>query len=206
MIYLSYIAMAFVAMQLINVILNGLFRQRLGQKEYKGDKYLSILIPARNEAHNIKNLLQNLQQIKLNQVEILVYDDQSTDTTANLVKKASQEDPKIKLISSQELPQQWLGKNHACYQLAQGAQGDYYLFLDADVSIEPRLIASALYKMEKRATTANVSIPHTRTQNVGRKSEYPNHELHPTDLTPSYLCSIFTICSSHSSQWSVSTL
>jgi chlorobactene glucosyltransferase len=42
------------------------------------------------------------------------------------------------------LPEGWLGKNHACHQLAMNARGEYYLFLDADVEIGPRLIKNAL--------------------------------------------------------------
>jgi chlorobactene glucosyltransferase len=47
-------------------------------------------------------------------------------------------------------PQQgWLGKNFACHSLSLGANGDYFLFLDADVRVDPNLIRDSVPFLER---------------------------------------------------------
>ena len=74
-------------------------------------------------------------------MEIFVFDDQSTDNTAKIVKECAQSDTRVKLLQSGGLPKGWLGKNYACYQLAQQAKGSYYLFIDADVRLKGNIIS-----------------------------------------------------------------
>ncbi len=63
---------------------------------------LSIIIPARNEAHNIENCLQSILQntYPTHLLEIIVVDDHSTDATAEMVKKYASQN--VKLISLSE--------------------------------------------------------------------------------------------------------
>ena len=133
--YLAYISFAFVLLQLINVLLNFVFNQKLHSSSIELDEMISILIPARNEEQNIGFLLDDLSKCGCEKLEIIVCNDQSTDNTVNIINQYSKNDNRIKLYQSAELPDKWLGKNHACYQLAQKAKGRYFLFLDADVRI-----------------------------------------------------------------------
>ncbi|MER2180972.1 MAG: glycosyltransferase, partial [Desemzia incerta] len=55
-----------------------LFNQSKDLTEYPS---LSIIIPARNEAENLPILLKTLQQQKFSPKEIIVSDDNSTDST-----------------------------------------------------------------------------------------------------------------------------
>lgn len=50
----------------------------------------------------------------------------------------------IKVIKGKPLPEGWLGKNWACFQLANSAKGDYLLFVDADVVLEKEAITNTL--------------------------------------------------------------
>ncbi len=43
-----------------------------------------------------------------------------------------------------------MGKNHACHRLAMEAKGDYFLFLDADVTVAPKLIGNAISYMQRK--------------------------------------------------------
>lgn len=95
---------------------------------------LSVLIPARNEEANIRNLLASLKKIPYDNSEILVYDDGSADNTARVIKECAHADARIRYIKGDDLPPGWTGKNHACHRLAEEANGDYMLFLDADVT------------------------------------------------------------------------
>jgi cellulose synthase/poly-beta-1,6-N-acetylglucosamine synthase-like glycosyltransferase len=127
MIYIALFVLAFTAIQLLVAVSNLIFRPKLNTPYSRTDELVSVMIPARNEETNILKILTDLQHQSHSALEILVYDDQSTDRTASLVSEMANYDKRIKLISSQGLPEGWLGKNHACYQMSQQATGKYFL-------------------------------------------------------------------------------
>lgn len=114
---------------------------------------VSVLIPARNEAGNIGALLESLSVLHTPNdpisIEVIVYDDLSEDQTASIVDAFCRKDKRFRLIRGKALPDGWLGKNHACHQLALEAKGKYLLFLDADVGIRKGLIEAALAHLQK---------------------------------------------------------
>lgn len=94
---------------------------------------LSIIIPARNEAHNLRRLLPSLAVMCYpGVVEVIVVDDGSVDETAVI---AHQHHSTV--LQLQTLPHGWLGKTNACHQAAQKANGDWLLFTDADTIHTP---------------------------------------------------------------------
>jgi chlorobactene glucosyltransferase len=106
---------------------------------------ISILVPARNEEKNIASLIKSLLGQDYQNIEIIVFDDQSEDNTAMIVRDFEKSSGgKVRLISSEGLPSGWLGKNHACHRLAELARGEYFLFIDADVIVSTGLITDAL--------------------------------------------------------------
>ncbi|HEX2913071.1 MAG TPA: glycosyltransferase [Chloroflexia bacterium] len=109
---------------------------------------MSILVPARNEASNIARCIRSLLNQDYRNYELLVLDDHSEDATASIVEMLAHqsEDPekRLRLIKGEELPEGWLGKNFACYQLAQAAQGQFLLFTDADTSHNVNSVSSAV--------------------------------------------------------------
>jgi len=149
MVYIAYISFFFLGIQLMNVVLNSIFRQKIKFSAIDGNELISVLIPARNEQKNIAGLLSDLQKINSEHVEIIVFDDESTDKTAEIVMNFAKQDKRISLIQSDGLPSGWLGKNHACYRLAQKATGQYFLFLDADVRIDSSVIPQAVSYLKK---------------------------------------------------------
>ena len=92
---------------------------------------VSIIIPARDEAHNLPALFSSLEQQSLRPLEILVVDDHSEDETAQLSRARG-----ARVVSPPPLPEGWLGKNHACWQGAGAARGELFVFLDADTRLE----------------------------------------------------------------------
>lgn len=92
---------------------------------------LSVLIPARNEERTLSQLLSSIHLQSFKPHEIIVIDDQSEDGTAEVAQKNG-----CKVIPSINLPEGWTGKNWACWQGAQQATGDHFLFLDADTVFE----------------------------------------------------------------------
>ena len=95
---------------------------------------LSVIVPARNEAHNLGRLLPSLAQMNYPGLhEIIVVDDHSTDGTAAIAQAHG-----ARVLSLQGgLPAGWKGKPHACHQGALAAQGEWLLFTDADTVHEP---------------------------------------------------------------------
>lgn len=105
---------------------------------------LSIIVPARNEEHNLRHLLPSLQAIHYpGPYEIIVVDDNSTDRTAEVAAAHS-----ARVLKLNHLPAGWKGKPHACHHGARAAQGEWLLFTDADTRHDPsgpaRAVAYAL--------------------------------------------------------------
>lgn len=108
---------------------------------------VSVLVPARNEEKNILKCLNGILNQDYKNIEVIVLDDNSTDNTHEIVKSINSQI--IKLIKGIELPADWLGKNWACHQLAQNANGSYLLFMDADVEIMPSVVSSAVLEIQE---------------------------------------------------------
>lgn len=138
-----------IGLQFFVVLVNFLFRQSISHSSIKTFPLVSILIPARNEEKNIENILNDLISQPYSTIEIIVCNDQSEDATSQLVEKMMIQDSRIKLIESSKLATGWLGKNWACYQLSKVAQGDYLLFLDADVRVKDQLVGQTVHHLQK---------------------------------------------------------
>lgn len=149
MILVAYITVFFFALRFLVSLINFLFSPVLKNKIPSARPLVSVLIPARNEEKNIDNILNDLMQQSYTNIEVIVFNDQSCDATRNKVMAFTQRDSRIRLIDSPGLPEGWLGKNYACYRLAQHASGEYLMFLDADVRIGAGLFESAVAQMEQ---------------------------------------------------------
>ena len=128
------------------------------EKPGKASAAISIIIPARNEEANIARLLESIQQQSSQPLETIVVNDGSTDNTASVATKLG-----ARVIDVEALPDGWMGKPWACQQGAHAAHaanaantanatnttnsatGDWLLFLDADLILEP----SALHALSQ---------------------------------------------------------
>lgn len=109
-----------------------------------GDPLVSICIPARNEEANIEACVRSILASDIDSIEVLVYDDESDDTTPEILKKLQREDPRVRLAETRNLPEGWNGKQHGCYRCAEQAKGEWLLFTDADVRFEPGAVRRAV--------------------------------------------------------------
>lgn len=174
MIYLACFIIAFSLIQLLVAVYNLLFNVKLEQANCNFDGLVSVLIPARNEEKNIGKLLGDLQKQDYATIEIVVFDDQSTDQTKNIVEQFAANDKRIKLIQSVGLPEGWLGKNYGCYHLAKHAKGKYLLFLDADVRVQNGIILNAIAIAEKQKLGLLSIFPKQQMQSLGERITVPN--------------------------------
>ena len=113
---------------------------------------VAVIVPARDEAGNIARCLTALSAQVLPGPRIVVVDDQSTDATAAIAAAFAERNPRIQLLQAPTLPPGWVGKCHACWIGARAALAvDWLCFMDADVTAEPMLIASAVETAETEA-------------------------------------------------------
>jgi glycosyltransferase involved in cell wall biosynthesis len=112
---------------------------------------VSVLVPARNEAQRIRPVLKALlDQVGVPDIEILVLDDESTDGTADAVAAVAAAHPRgdaVRVMRGTPPPAGWMGKPHACAQLAAAARGQVLVFADADVLVTPDGVARAVTQL-----------------------------------------------------------
>jgi len=118
-----------------------------------GDPGVSVIIPARNEAHQIAGCVASLRAQTLSPKAIVVVDDGSTDGMADVVRglarslphRLPREDvPVILVEGGPHPPEGWIGKSHAITQGLPHATGAWLLFTDADTVHAPEALASAV--------------------------------------------------------------
>ncbi len=97
---------------------------------------ISVLIPARNEAHRIRPCLESLLSQDYPNYEVIVLNDNSTDTTEVILKEFAG-DPHFRFINGKPLPEGWKGKPYASQQLFESATGEILFFTDADTVHHP---------------------------------------------------------------------
>jgi len=96
---------------------------------------ISVLIPARDEVANIERCVRSVDAAHGPITEILVYDDGSTDGTAEVLAGLQATVPRLRVVSGADLPAGWVGKPHALHRLSALAAGELLLNIDADVTL-----------------------------------------------------------------------
>jgi hypothetical protein len=134
---------------------------------------VSVLIPARNEESSIGAALDRLIESTHRRFEVLVLDDASEDATAQIVASKSDRFQAIALHRSKGLAPGWNGKQNACWQLAQLAQYDRLLFLDADVRLSPEALVRMLAEQEYREAPLVSGFPFQETGSFAEKLLIP---------------------------------
>ena len=110
-----------------------------------------VVVPARNEAHNIARCVASVLATTYPRLELVVVDDHSDDDTGARATAAAAGDPRCRVIVPPPLPAGWMGKQWACAQgagvpSALAAEPDLLLFADADTvhapDLVPRMVAA----------------------------------------------------------------
>jgi chlorobactene glucosyltransferase len=110
---------------------------------------VSVIVPARNEAHNIARCVKSILSTTYPNLELIVVDDSSTDGTAQIARDAAERDPRARFITSPPLPDGWFGKQWACVAGAKVARGSVLQFTDADTVHAPDLVTRSMSAMRR---------------------------------------------------------
>lgn len=106
---------------------------------------ISIIIPAYNEEKRLPSFLENMKKFlkTINDYEILLVNDGSTDRTPDIIQKFKGKNNNIKVISYEKNR----GKGGAIKVGVEYAQKEKILFIDADGSIQPNQIPVMIEKL-----------------------------------------------------------
>ncbi|MEN8142178.1 MAG: glycosyltransferase [Thermodesulfobacteriota bacterium] len=105
---------------------------------------VSIIIPALNEAATVEPALASVLALDYPALEIIAINDRSTDETGAILERMAEKESRLKVYHIDQLPGDWLGKNHALWFGAGKARGKLLLFTDADVVMEKSSLQRAV--------------------------------------------------------------
>ena len=134
-------------------------KPRLSDDPPRRGRRVSVIVPARNEAINIADVVQSVLGSDYDPFEVIVVNDRSTDDTAAIVRGVASGDSRVRLIEGAELPEGWFGKPWACVQGAREATGELLLFTDADTRHRPELLARAVGGLERHDAQLLTVVP-----------------------------------------------
>ncbi|WP_147205078.1 glycosyltransferase [Segetibacter aerophilus] len=109
--------------------------------------FFSVIIPARNEEHQIAKCLRSVldQNYPSELFEVIVADDYSTDNTAGIVRQMQNEYKNLRLLQIEKLlPQKQLNsyKKKALELAIQQANGDWIVTTDADCNVSEEWLSN----------------------------------------------------------------
>lgn len=142
---------------------------------------VSIIVPARNEEACLSACLESLVAQNGIDYEVIVVDDASTDSTAEIARSLSQDRvrtalqarPVLTVISAPPLPANWTGKNNAMAAGARVAKGKWLLFTDADTVHKPGSLARAVAEAEQHAGSLLSYSPEQEVRGFWEKAVMP---------------------------------
>jgi chlorobactene glucosyltransferase len=116
---------------------------------------VSTIVAARNEEKYISKCLDSLLQQDYPNFEIIVIDDSSSDSTCEILQKYQIKNcDKIVVINAGLSPNEWTGKNWACYQGYLKSTGEAFLFTDADTLCSSQTLSLAVGNLNKEKLDA----------------------------------------------------
>jgi len=135
-----------------------------GNEFHGEDELVSVIIPARNEEKYIQKCVASLLDQEMNNYEILLIDDSSTDSTFEIIQKFK-ESKRIRIFRAGPKPEGWIGKNWPCYIGYSNAKGKYLMFTDADTIHSRNSIKDSVDTLRKEKLDVLTAVP---------KLKYPN--------------------------------
>ena len=98
---------------------------------------LTVIATAKDEARHIEEAARSLLAQEYPGIGLLIVDDRSTDGTGRILSQLASEDPRLRTLRVDSLPEGWIGKCHALARGAEATRSEWILFTDGDVSLAP---------------------------------------------------------------------
>lgn len=115
----------------------------------KSTPFVSVIVAARNEAHRIPPLLDDLAAQDYPAYEVLIVDDRSTDATAEIVRAAADVHAgRLRLINQRDVPIGTSPKKMALQKGIEASRGELLLLTDADCRVRPGWITETVRYFE----------------------------------------------------------
>ncbi len=113
---------------------------------------VSVLVPAKDEASQIGACVESILRQDYPELEVIAVDDRSADGTGAVLDEIAARDARVKVLRVRpaQLPAGWGGKNFALHRGVARARGEWLLFVDADVRLQPDAVRAALAVAEGR--------------------------------------------------------
>ncbi|HTW98957.1 MAG TPA: glycosyltransferase [Acidimicrobiales bacterium] len=126
---------------------------------------ISFVVIAHNEARNIGACLEAIAaQHSLSEFEVVVVDDGSTDRTADVVRALQVHRPWLRLVEQENK-----GRGAARAAGVVAARGDVIAFVDGDVRVPPRWLATCLAGLERFDVVGGTPVPDGDVSYVSRR-------------------------------------
>lgn len=133
--------------------------ERLRPREPQRWPKLSVIIPACNEADIIEAATRSRLSDGYPNLEVLLIDDRSDDATGEIIDRLAATDDRVRALHITELPDGWLGKVHALQRGVEATTGEWLLFTDADVHVEPGTLRRTVAYCVERELDFLAAIP-----------------------------------------------
>lgn len=105
---------------------------------------VTVIVPAKDEGERIRGCLSSILAQDYSRFSVLAVDDRSEDGTGRVMDEMAAGDSRLRVLHIEELPAGWTGKNNALYRAAARAEGEWLLFIDSDVILEPAALSTTL--------------------------------------------------------------
>jgi chlorobactene glucosyltransferase len=135
---------------------------------------VSIIVPARNEEKYIGKCLTSLLEQDYPTFEIVAVNDLSSDMTGQIMNEYRAKDSKrISVINIVRKPDDWVGKNWACYQGYLKSSGEVLIFTDADTVYSRHTVSLAVGQLIEQNLDALTARPTLLLKSVWRSIIFP---------------------------------
>ena len=125
---------------------------------------ISVLVAAKDEEACIERCVRSMLDQDYPNFEMIVCNDRSDDNTAAIVERIAAEDPRLRLVNIESLPEGWCGKNNAMQMGIAQSTGEWICMIDADCR-------------QTSNRTLSVALQHARDNDIDLFSILPDLEM-----------------------------
>ncbi len=158
---------------------------------------VTAIIPAKDEEATLAGCLESVCNQDYPNLEIVIVDDRSTDRTGAIAADRARIDPRVRVMTIEQLPEGWTGKNHALVQAVTRARGEWLWFLDADTLHAPENLSIVFAYARARGALLASLLPEMRCEtfwesvvqpvcSIALMQSFPLHQVNDPQSTKAF--------------------